>query len=277
MREITISAPAKINWSINVEGQRPDGYHLLRMLMQNISLADTVHLRPAAYDSCYCDRPLAGEGENIALAAWRLLKQRYGIKACLRIGIEKRIPIGAGLGGGSADAAAVLKGASDLFELGLFAESLQQLGLQLGADVPFALVGGLALVEGIGEQVTVLPAAPRIPLLLLNPGVTVATAAVYGNLAIGNMGKKADIETLAFALMQGDLAAIERAMANQLTGSCFQLFPPVAALYQRVRDMRLPVLLSGSGGTLFAFGKDAAEAAKELSRSVPWLMLAETI
>ena len=272
---LSIAAPAKINWRLAVTGRRADGYHLLIGLMQSISLHDTVHLRLSDVDSCRVTPPLPlGQQDNLAFKAWQLLKSHLKLKHCLEIVIEKRIPVGGGLGGGSADAAAVLKGANELLDLRLGLDELTVLGRPLGADVPFCLLGGLAKAAGTGEILAPLTAPPPLRLLLANPGFAVPTtqeampdgsdefwvptAQVFKHFresgkpfADANAEEKA-CEKLAQALAQGDIAAINNLLANDLAPSARQLYPQISLLEQQMRNLGLAPLLSGSGGTVFA-------------------------
>ena len=179
MEQVTLIAPAKINWGLDIVGKRADGYHLLCTLMQSVGLFDRVRIQKSERDCCVCSPPLYGNGENLALRAWHLLKQEYVLPGGLCLEIDKGIPEGGGLAGGSTDAAAVLLGVDRLFRLGLGEERLADLGLRLGADLPFCLKGGLALVEGIGERLLPQRALRSYHLVLVNPGFPVSTAEVY--------------------------------------------------------------------------------------------------
>ena len=176
-----IRANAKINWTLDTVGMRADGYHLLDMLMQSISLHDTLTLEPAedvTFSADGATRVPQDEG-NLALRAALALRRHAGTAQGAMIHLHKRIPSGAGLGGGSADAAAVLHGLNALWELNLPMETLRQIGLTLGADVPFCLIGGLAHVQGIGEVIEPLP-CPRIyHLVIIQPCRALSTPQVF--------------------------------------------------------------------------------------------------
>jgi 4-diphosphocytidyl-2-C-methyl-D-erythritol kinase len=197
----------------------------------------------------------------------------------MEIVIEKRIPLGGGLAGGSGDAAAVLKGANGLFQLGLAREELSALGLRLGADIPFCLLGGLARAQGVGERLTKLPLPPALPLLLVNPGLSLPTAQVFarysqsGAVFAAEQVEETACAALAQALARGTKPAIEALLENDLAPSARQLCPVIAVLEQRLRALGLSPLLSGSGGTLFALAESTAalkEAAQSLA-DLPWV------
>lgn len=261
-KQIECLAPAKINWGLDIVGRRADGYHLLRSLMQTIDLADKVSLRCSRTDHCSCSPSLPDSASNLALSAWLQLKEEFAIRDGLDIRIEKRIPIAGGLAGGSTDAAAVLRGANLLFDLSLSREDLCRIGLKLGADLPFCLTGGLALVEGIGEQVTPQPASQTYYLVLANPGLPVSTAEVYRGYAEHKGGdeRRPDLDGLLSALQSGDLSGIRCCCGNVLEGPAFALHPQIAELKRRCLAFGLPALMSGSGGSVWALAKDQAQA-----------------
>ncbi|MCL1816836.1 MAG: 4-(cytidine 5'-diphospho)-2-C-methyl-D-erythritol kinase [Clostridiales bacterium] len=280
METLLLHAPAKVNWRLKVIGRRKDGYHLLCGLMQAISLTDTIYISDSASDNCYISKgPTIRQECNLAYKAWQLLKQELRLAYCLEIGIEKNIPLGGGLGGGSADAAAVLKGANDLFHLGLSLKELCGLGLRLGADVPFCLMGGLAKVEGIGERLASLPVLSQLPLLLVNPGLSISTAAVFRHyaqnaFAFADAAKENTACTqLALALNQGDIPAIKALMENDLAVNAVQLCPAIGTINQRFKAIGLKPLLCGSGSTIFTLLENMADLkkAKEALADLPWV------
>lgn len=249
MKELELTAAAKINWGLDIVGRRADGYHLLRSLMQNIGLYDRLRLQLSATDDCRCEG--MADGDNLALCAWLLMKQQLGLRQHLHISIDKHIPIGSGLGGGSSDAAAVLRGANQLLQLGLSDTELAALGLQIGADLPFCLRGGLALVEGIGEIVQPLAPGPRLWLVLADPGFPVPTPAVYQ--AYDKLAEPLhpDLAALQAAVEQGNVAAIRQYSGNALQAAAMSLYPQLAAAERAVAALGPRPLLSGSGGALF--------------------------
>ena len=182
-REVRLKAFAKVNYALDVVGLRPDGYHEIRTVMQSVSLADEVTVERVANGfelRVEPDDPGIGPAEdNTAYRAWRLLCELCGAELPARVTLRKNVPAGAGLGGGSSDAAAVLRGLDELFGLGLSAAELRGVGERIGADVPFCLVGGTALAEGIGETLTPAPAPPDHRLLIVKPPRSAETGKVY--------------------------------------------------------------------------------------------------
>ena len=187
LQSMIIQAPAKVNYRLDVVGRRPNGYHDLRMIMQRVNLCDEVTLRLVAQPGIRvtCGQHGVPEGEgNIAWKAARALLELSGADQGVEIEIVKQIPVAAGLGGGSSDCAAVLLGLNELLRLGLSLERLMEIGVTLGADVPFFVFGQTALAEGIGELLTPLAKVPTAWVVLVNPNLPVSTAWVYQNLQL---------------------------------------------------------------------------------------------
>lgn len=263
-RPVERDAPAKVNLFLNITGKRSNGYHELQSLMCPIDLVDRVRLSPGAEGirvrmKGACDG-VPETGENLASRAALVFFQALGIPPALDIEIEKRIPVAAGLGGGSSDAAAVLAGLNDLLGMPLGLEALKDLALTLGADVPFFLMGGAAWAEGIGEKLRLMRNIVSRPLVLMNPGVALSTAEVYKNLKWGLTKEGIKTKKLHFeeALMDplpwlfNDLEPVAMSMCAQV-GQARQALEKVGAL---------GVLTSGSGPTVFGFFSDTAEAVK---------------
>ncbi len=275
---LVLSAPAKINWSLEILGRRPDGYHLLRSIMQQIDLADRVTLTPAAEDHCFCGT--LPEEEKLAFRDWKRLKAQAGLKQCLEIRIEKNIPIGAGLAGGSTDAAAVLRGAARLFDLPLSEKDLLELGLALGADLPFCLTGGACLVEGVCERLSPLPRVRDCFLVLANPGFPVSTPQVYQAHDRWGSDAQPDWPGLQQALEQNPSRQASLYWGNQLQAGAVRLHEELTQVERHFLDQGLRPLMSGSGGTFFACcesEQQAKEAAKALNRVLPWAAAARTL
>ena len=264
-----VFAPAKINWYLDVLGQRPDGYHDLRMVMQQVSLYDRIRLYAAPADGIVSPAANMPRGaDNLALRAWLALKAACGLDFCLQIEIEKEIPLAAGLAGGSSDAAAVLLAANDAFSLGFSPAQLAALGLRLGADVPFCLLGGAAIAEGIGERLAALGSLPRYHLVLANPGFALSTAAVFQQYAAGPKAEGVKDEKIEFdffgllaALQNGDIAGLGGRMANRLQPLVQRMHPPVARLAADMSAQGLYPLMSGSGPTVLGLAEGAEHAA----------------
>ena len=177
---ILMLAHAKINWALEVTGVRPDGYHALDMLMQRIDLADELFMEPARWISLTVDgKSIPSGGRNLVVRAANALNEYMGTRRGARIRLKKRVPVRAGLGGGSADCAAALLGLNRIWRLNLPESKLMEIGLRLGADVPYLLRGGFARVRGIGDELTPLDGAPSVPLVLVRPGGGLSTPHVF--------------------------------------------------------------------------------------------------
>ena len=270
-------ARAKINWALNITGRRPDGYHLLDMLMQSIDLSDALEIEPAGGLSLAVDGVPAGE-ENLVLRAALALNRRCGTQRGARMALTKRIPARAGLGGGSADCAAALRALNELWGLGLSREALLEIGLTLGADVPFCLTEGLAVVRGIGEAITPVPGAPRIPLVLAVPGGGLSTGAVFSLWDRGGFADVAlDCEALARAVAARRLDAVDRLCANALTAPAVSLMPEIGRLTDRMRQLGAgAAFMTGSGSAVVGAFDDPGKADRA-ARALPGAILTSTM
>lgn len=264
MNSITLKAPAKVNYLLDVIRRRPDGYHDLRMVMQRVNLCDdlTITLTGTPGISVLCGKDDVPDGPgNIAWKAANVLLELTDGSQGVKISIIKNIPVAAGLGGGSSDAASVLMGMNDLLELGLSDERLMEIGVKLGADVPFFIFKRTALAEGIGEALTVMPEMPTAWVLLVNPGVHVSTAWVYKNLQLTNRGGLAKLPSLYGSIM--DICSI---FANDLESVTIPAFPVIADIKNSMlRHGALGAMMSGSGPTVFGLYQDKETA--ELART----------
>ena len=251
-RCIVVRAPAKINLTLDVLGRRPDGYHALRSVMQTLALHDTLELRPAPAIRFACDAPaLAGE-DNLVPRAAHLLRTATGYRGGVDITLRKRIPVNAGLGGGSSDAAATLMALNRLWGQALGPERLAELGAALGSDVPFFLYAPLALVSGRGEVVEALPPAPPAYVVLHQPPCGLSTARVFAALPPTRYGDGSGTERLLAALQAG-LAPEQWPLSNGLQETVAALYPEVASALERLRTAGAPqVVLTGSGSTVYA-------------------------
>ncbi|HPZ22159.1 MAG TPA: 4-(cytidine 5'-diphospho)-2-C-methyl-D-erythritol kinase [Bacillota bacterium] len=263
---LNLNAPAKINLSLDVLGRRDDGYHAVEMVMQTIGLCDTISLksRTDGIIQVRCTHPqVPANEENIAYKAASLLKELSGNKRLgATIEIAKNIPAAAGLGGGSADAAAVLKGLNALWDLRLSPGELSRAGLQLGADVPYCLMGGTALARGIGEMLTPLPPPPSFWVVLLKPKAGVSTADVYKRYNEALVRRRPNNEALVAALAAGSEENISKAMANVLESVTFSLLPILGHLKQQALEYgAFASQMTGSGPTIFALASDSRRAA----------------
>ncbi len=279
MQSITLKAPAKINLCLSVLCRRPDGYHDVEMLMQMVGLYDEVTV--AAHDSAgvrfSCDSDAIPLGEdNIAWKAGHALLTRAGRGAGLSISIRKAIPVAAGLGGGSSDAAAVLTAANEVLGLGFNREQLAEIGAKLGMDVPFFFYGPTALAQGRGERLTELAPLPKLQILLVNPGFETSTAWVYKNLNL-RLTKKVDCNKI-LRLTVGDIAA---GLHNDLETVTAAAHPEIHTIRQSLLEQEAAgVLMSGSGPTVFGIFETKTgcmNAAKNLSHRGWKLFPTETL
>ncbi len=265
-RSLLVRAPAKINLTLDVLGRRPDGYHALRSVMLTLALHDTLELRKAEDLSLSCDEPsLAGEN-NLVLRAARLLRETSGHRGGAHLFLGKAIPVDAGLGGGSSDAAAALLGLNQLWDLGLSREHLAELGARLGSDVPFFFYAPAALVEGRGEVVTPLKALPPAHVILLRPPMGVSTARIFASLGPQRYTDGSATDELLAALHDG-LPAGRWPLSNGLQATVMDLYPDVDGAARRLREAGAgDVCMTGSGSTVFAIFEDATEARQVYER-----------
>lgn len=265
MQDIRVRAHAKINLYLDVVGKREDGYHNLETIFHSIGLHDEVIIRKqkAKGITVRCEHPsVPSDSRNLAFRAAQRLSDEVGGIGGIAIDIYKRIPVAAGLAGGSANAAAVLHGVNQLFELGVTSEKLMSLGGQLGADVPFCLHGGAALGLGIGDQLTSLPVLSNVTLLLLNPGIEVSTASVFKKLNFSlTKRRKVDIIIKTY-IKKGDVVGIGENLYNRLEVPVFSQHPEIFALKNELSTQSgcYGALMSGSGATVFAIMHDADAA-----------------
>ena len=268
---LSLKAYAKINLGLEVLGKRPDGYHEVAMIMQSVGLHDIVKLsRREEAITLSCDRTdLPCDPSNLAYRAAALLRQEFGATPGVHIELTKRIPLAAGLAGGSTDAAAVLKGLNRLWRLALSPVELEQLAARLGSDVPFCLWGGTSLATGRGEILTPLPDFTGHGVVLLNPPLQVSTAWVYGNYRGAAGNRRRDISSLRHSIEQQDFLAVAGALFNNLETVTIPAYPQVAAIKEQLLQAGAAgVLMSGSGPTVFALTPDQASAGELAGRAV---------
>lgn len=275
-----IDAPAKINLTLEILGRRPDGYHDIRSLLVPVALADRLELREAARDALDVVPDGVDAGgigpprDNLILRAVDLVRATAKLDRSVAIRLTKRIPIGGGLGGGSADAAATLVGLNHLWRLGWPRERLMELGARLGSDVPALVHGGAVCIEGRGERITpVLTGAdgktPGFCVLLVNPGLAISTGEIYRSCCGVLTSAQNSYKVMHSALRRGDLTAAAAGLFNGLETSAFQKYPAVGRLAQQLKAAGAAgVLMSGSGSTVFALVKDAGQG-ERMQRDLP--------
>lgn len=266
MDSICIKARAKINLSLDVLGKREDGYHDVRMIMQSISLHDKVFLETID-ERCIkvsCDkRWVPSNSDNIAYKAAAVLMDKFDIQKGLSIRIVKKIPVAAGLAGGSADAAAVLKGMNEIFSLNLKNDDLMQLGKSVGADIPFCIKGGTMLAEGIGEVLTDIKPLKNVNIVLVKPRISVSTAWVYKNLDIGKITSRPDTDLLISLIEENNIQKLGENMVNVLEAVTINKHGIINEIKDRlVRLGALGSMMSGSGPTVFGIFESRMDAEK---------------
>ncbi len=266
MDELKLKALAKINIGLDVLRRREDGYHDVRMIMQTVHLYDWLTIRKSKKAGIHLSSNLyylpVNENNLIYKAADLLIKE-FSIEEGVEIALEKHIPVAAGMAGGSTDAAATLYGMNKMFGLGLKMEQLKQRGVRLGADVPYCLMRGTALAEGIGEQLTSLPPMPKCPVLIAKPGISVSTKFVYENLQLDDATIHPDIDALITDIRKKDLQGIADDMGNVLETVTIPNYPEIETLKETMKQAgALNAMMSGSGPTVFGLFEDTKSAKK---------------
>ena len=258
---VTVSALAKVNLTLEILGKRPDGYHDIASVIQAIDLADTVTLTRARGLDFTCDVPELNNDSNLALCAAKLLRKEASVESGARITLKKRIPEAAGLGGGSSDASAVLRGLNALWGLGLTPDELQGLGARLGSDVPYFILGGAVLVEGLGEKLTCLPALRDQWLVLLVPPLKIVnkTATMYSKITIENYNSGEATRQLSSILQRGGETQSSH-LFNAFEQVADEVFPDLESYRGRLLAAgTTSVHLSGSGPSIYSFVDGQAE------------------
>jgi 4-diphosphocytidyl-2-C-methyl-D-erythritol kinase len=283
IRKIQIRAFAKVNYALDVLGLRGDGYHEVRTVMQSISLADEVELQRATADFELTSEPEEAEigppEQNTAYLAWKLLRGLTNDELSVRVTLRKMIPAGAGLGGGSADAAAVLVGLNELFGLGLRDEELHGIGTGIGADVPFCISGGTALGEGVGEILTPLPAPSPHRLVVAKPLKSADTATIYRACDEAKTESANSVDPVISALRSGSLSALAAGVGNDLASVTAGFVPEVMALEQTLLESgALGASMSGSGTAVYGiFGDEEAAGTAKDTIEAPFIGVYEPV
>lgn len=258
-----IKAYAKINLSLDVIGKRDDGYHLLRMIMQTIDLYDIISINKAGNGINITTNKsyLPTDERNLCYKSAKLFMEKFNIQGGINIDIKKNIPVAAGMAGGSTDAAAVLKGMRELYELNVSDEELMGLGLNIGADVPYCISGGTALCEGIGEKITKLKEFKNHILVVVKPPFGVSTKEVYQGLDINKIYKHPATEELINAIEADNVSYVSKNMKNILENVTLRKHAMLKNIKnEALRYGALGAMMSGSGPTIFAFFEDMLAA-----------------
>lgn len=287
MAKIIMNSYGKINLGLDVLYKREDGYHEISTVMQQISLKDTLTIEDNGYNrdnivlkSNNNNLPL--DSTNLMYKAWDKLRKKTSIKDGIKISIDKQIPISAGLAGGSSNAAAVLKGLNILWKLGLSEEELRNIGVEIGADVPYCIMGGTAYAEGIGEKLTQLRSFSGKHILLVNPGIEVSTEYVYKNLKI-RKSPRVNMEKIILDIERDNLKSLGKNIKNIMEEVVIEKYPIIGEIKKTMRDCgALAILMSGSGPTVYGIfhHRDRLECCKgkfikKLSKGI--ILEAETI
>ena len=260
-----IRAYAKVNISLDVVGKREDGYHLLRMIMQNIDLYDEIIVEKQSRDiTIECNKNyVPTDSRNLAYKAAVAFKERYNISEGLKIKIFKNIPVSAGLAGGSTDAAAVLKLMNKIFEVNAPKEELMELGLKLGADIPYCIQGGTALCEGIGEKITQLKPFKDKILVIVKPPFGVSTKDVYKAFDLSKIVFHPRTDDIIKAMENDDIDFVANNMKNLLENVTLRKHRVILNIKEAMKSYgSLGTMMSGSGPTVFAFFDDMLKAQK---------------
>jgi 4-diphosphocytidyl-2-C-methyl-D-erythritol kinase len=264
--EITKKAYAKINLGLDVLGKRDDGYHLVKMIMQNVDIYDTLTFKKTTDGKVTLkanDDTIPVDDSNLICKVARQLQEKYGVTYGAEIELVKRIPVAAGMAGGSTDGAAAYRALNDLWELGLSDKELCELAVKLGADIPYCIIGGTALSEGIGEVLTSIDCKVKYHLVVAKPDIMVSTGWVYTELDSTEITRHPDIDAVKLAIEEGDV--------KRMCGEIHNVLEPVTtAKYQVIKDIEkiledsgaVKAFMTGSGPTVFAVFDDENKAKK---------------
>jgi 4-diphosphocytidyl-2-C-methyl-D-erythritol kinase len=264
MNSITINAYAKINLGLDVLRRREDGYHDVCMIMQSLDLHDTITINKTTSKNLSIKTNLSylpNDQGNLVYKAAALFLETTSISEGLDITLNKMIPVAAGLAGGSSDAAATLLGLNELYGTGLTTNELKKLGVKLGADVPYCIMLGTALSEGIGEVLTPLAPMPDCSILLVKPDISVSTKYVYENLHLSGAISHPDIPAMQLALAEGNLITLAESMDNILQTVTVTNYPIITAIKEKMKELgAITSLMSGSGPTVFGIYNNLAQS-----------------
>lgn len=257
MDYIVLQSSAKINLALDILGKFPNGYHEMKMIMQTLSLRDNLYIKKTNDNKILLktnSEEIPVNSDNLVCRAARYMTLNYDIPKGLYVELEKNIPVSAGLAGGSGNCAKTLVGIRDLYELPISDEKLMEIGVQFGADVPYCIMEGTVLAEGIGDKLTKISAHPQVFVLLATPSFAVSTTSVFGKFNIENIVKKPDVDLIIDLIKQNDIVGIGNNLCNVLESV-------TARKYAEINDMKNIMLqngavgscMSGSGPTVFGY------------------------
>ena len=274
MDQISLKALAKINLGLDVVRRREDGYHEVRMVMQTIHLFDRLNIEKTKKAGISIKTNLSFlpvNENNLIYKAGKLLVDEFNITEGVSVELDKRIPVAAGMAGGSTDAAAMLYGMNKIFDLGLSMQELKDRGVKIGADVPYCLMRGTALAEGIGEKLKSLPPMIKCPVLIAKPQISVSTKFVYENLRLDENTVHPDIDALIQDIKDKDLHEVCNHMGNVLETVTIPNYPIIDEIKKKMMNSgAIGAMMSGSGPTVFGLFEDeetAKKAYKEMKKS----------
>lgn len=269
MNVLVRKAYAKINLGLDVLRRREDGYHEVKMIMQTVGIHDILTFKEApegVLELSVDSMQIPDNDDNLIIKAARLLMKTAGINKGVSINLEKNIPVAAGMAGGSTDAAATLLGLNEFFGLSYTREDLQKMGVKLGADIPYCIMGGTALSEGIGEKLSPLPAPPAAYLLVAKPDLMISTKYVYENLHANNLKEHPDIDAMIEAIKESDLHKMCALMGNVLETVTERENPIITQIKKlMIEEGAIGSLMSGSGPTVFGIFEEEKKAKQCLS------------
>lgn len=265
MDKIIMRAPAKINWTLDILGRRKDGYHDIATIMQSVAIYDEIEIAKVSkpgIDVKVSTSDIPGGRANIGYRAAELMLETFKIHGGIEIYIHKHIPAAAGMGGGSSDGAAIMLGIRDIYDIGVSVEELTKLGSGIGADVPFCMVGGTALAEGIGDRLTKLPAVEQMWLVIVKPDIHISTAEIYGLVDIQDIARRPQNEKFIHALHEGDMVSAAKYGGNALEEVTARLYPAIYTIKEELISAgAVYSLMSGSGSSVFGVFENREKAA----------------
>ena len=265
MKLLHYKARAKINLALDVCRRLENGYHEIKTVMQTVDIYDELEFKmrsdPDIILSVDSKDYLGDLENNLIFRAAKLMKEQYSIRKGIEIHLKKHIPVAAGMAGGSTDAAATMLAMNEMFSLGLDKKNLMEQAVRLGADIPFCILGGTALAQGIGEKLTPLPAPPQAALLVVKPAIMVSTQWVYENLRVNELERHPDIDGMVEALEQRNLKGITDRMENVMETVTQNKYPIIKELKElMIENSAMNALMSGSGPSIFGVFVDAGQA-----------------
>lgn len=270
--DLSIQAYAKVNLGLDVVRRLENGYHEVKMIMQTVDIADTLYftkteegIRVTVEGEFIKDGIVPADENNLIYKAAKQMFDKYNLSGGVAIHLVKRIPVAAGMAGGSTDAAATYRGINELFEIGADVKDLEEMAVRVGADVPYCISGGTALSEGIGEVLTSLPDAPACVLLVAKPDISVSTKYVYENLNLPGITTHPDIDGMVVAIKTEDAEGVWQRMENVLETVTVKAYPIIEEIKQTMVELgAIKSLMSGSGPTVFGVFEDTKIAQKAM-------------